>query len=115
MPALLTAAIREQLLANGRRTARSEEIDPPPVVKLFMPDGPGTWLHTEPDPAEPTRAFGLCDAGLGSPELGYVCLVELAALRGRLRLPIKRDIHFLADRLLSAYAVEAQVAGRIAV
>jgi hypothetical protein len=42
MPAFLTAAIREQLLANGRDTARGEEIDPPPVVKLFMPDGPDT-------------------------------------------------------------------------
>ncbi|WP_449409877.1 DUF2958 domain-containing protein [Methylobacterium komagatae] len=114
MPALLTAAIREQLLANGRRTAHGEEIDPPPVVKLFMPDGPGTWLLTEVDPAEPTRAFGLCDPGLGSPELGYVCLLELAALQGRLRLPVERDRHFIADRSLSAYAAEAQAAGRIA-
>lgn len=54
MPALITATIREQLLANGRRTARGEEIDPPPVVKLFMLDGPHTWLLTEIDPAEPT-------------------------------------------------------------
>lgn len=115
MPALLTAAHRQQLLANGRRTARGEEIDPPPVVKLFMPDGAGTWLLTELDPAEPTRAFGLCDIGLGSPELGYVCLLELAALRGRLRLPVERDIHFCADRPLSAYVVEAQAVRRITV
>lgn len=79
-----------------------------------MPDGPGTWLLTELDPAEPTRAFGLCDPGLGSPELGYVDLTELAALRGRLRLPIERDRHFIPDRPLSAYANEAQAAGRIA-
>lgn len=46
MPALLTTAIREQLLANGRRTAHGQEIDPPPVVKLFMSDGDGTWLLT---------------------------------------------------------------------
>ncbi|WP_018259668.1 DUF2958 domain-containing protein [Methylobacterium sp. WSM2598] len=112
---LLTLSQREQLLANGRRTARGEEIDPPPVVKLFMPDGAGTWLLTEMDPAEPTRAFGLCDTGLGSPELGYVCLLELAALRGSLRLPVERDIHFRANRPLSAYAAEAQTAGRITV
>lgn len=115
MPALLTAAHRQQLLANGRRTAQGEEINPPPVVKLFMPDGAGTWLLTELDPAEPTRAFGLCDAGLGSPELGYVCLLELAALRGHLRLSVECDIHFHADRPLSAYAAEAQAAGRITV
>ncbi|WP_442919221.1 DUF2958 domain-containing protein [Methylobacterium sp. SyP6R] len=115
MPALLTAALRQQLLANGGRTARGEDIDPLPVVKLFMPDGAGTWLLTELDPAEPTRAFGLCDPGLGSPELGYVCLLELAALRGRLRLPVERDLHFRADRSLSAYAAAAQAAGRIIV
>lgn len=113
MPALLTTAIREQLLANGRRTALGEEIDPLPVVKLFMPDGPGIWLLTEIDPAEPTRAFGLCDPGLGSSELGYVGLTELAGLRGRLRLSVERDRHFIADRTLSAYANEAQAAGRI--
>ncbi|KQO86654.1 transposase [Methylobacterium sp. Leaf90] len=112
---LLTPSQREQLLANGRRTARGDEINPPPVVKLFMPDGPGTWLLTELDPMEPTRAFGLCDLGLGSPELGYVCLLEVAALRGRLRLPVERDLHFCADRSLSAYAAEAQAAGRITV
>ena len=107
MPTLLTAVIREQLLANGHRSARGEEIDPPPVVKLFMPDGAGTWLLTELDPAEPTRASGLCDPGLGSPELSYIDLIELAALRGRLRLPVERDLHFRTDRLLSAYAAEA--------
>ncbi len=115
MPALLTAALRQQLLANGRRTARGEETDPFPVVKLFMPDGPGTWLLTELDPAEPTLAFGLCDLGLGSPELGYVCLLELAAFRGRLRLPVEQDLHFQADCPLSAYAATAQAAGRITV
>jgi len=115
MPTLLTAVIREQLLANGRRTSQGEEINPFPTVKLFTPDGPGTWLSTELDPAEPTCAFGLCDPGLGSPELGYIDLTELAALRGRLRLPVERDLHFRADRPLSAYATEAQVAGRITV
>ncbi|TXM71675.1 DUF2958 domain-containing protein [Methylobacterium sp. WL12] len=110
---LLTAAQRTALLANGQRTARGEDIDPKPVVKLFMPDGPGTWLLTELDPDQPTRAFGLCDTGLGSPELGYVCLVELAALRGRLGLPLERDRHFVADRLLYTYATEARCTGRI--
>lgn len=62
-PSLLTSAHREELLANGRRTTQGEELDPHPVLKLFMPDGPGTWLLTELDPAEPTRAFGLCDPG----------------------------------------------------
>lgn len=112
-PVLITAAQRAQLLANGTRSAQGEEIDPRPVVKLFTPDAAATWLLTELDPQEPERAFGLCDPGLGSPELGFVSLAELASLRGRLKLPIERDRHFIADRPLSAYAAAAQAAGRI--
>ena len=37
-------AERERLLANGRASARGEEIDPLPVVKLFTPDANATWL-----------------------------------------------------------------------
>ncbi|GEP06139.1 DUF2958 domain-containing protein [Methylobacterium oxalidis] len=112
---LLTPALREQLLANGRRSHQGEHLDTPPIVKLFTPDGAATWLLTEIDPGEPTRAFGLCDLGLGAPELGYVDLGELAAVRGRLGLPVERDIHFVADRSLSAYVAGAQAAGRITV
>src|SRR3546814_6239208 len=84
---LITDEQRERLLANGRRTAAGENIDPPPVVKLFTPDANATWLLTELDPAEPDLAFGLCDLGLGFPELGYVSLAELRRLRGTLGLP----------------------------
>jgi hypothetical protein len=110
---LLPPSLREQLVANGRRSLRGEDLDPPPVVKLFTPDGAATWLLTEIDPAAPTRAFGLCDLGLGAPELGYVDLSELAAVRGRLGLPVERDVHFHGDRPLSTYAAEAQAAGKI--
>jgi len=115
MPVLLTTTQRQQLLSNGRQSAAGADLDPPPVVKLFLPDGAATWLLSELDPSEPTRAFGLCDAGLGSPELGYVCLLELAALRGRFGPPVERDTHFVADRPLSAYAAEAHASGRITV
>ena len=112
---LLTAAQRQQLLANGRQTAAGADLDPHPVVKLFTPDGAATWLLSELDPDTPTRAFGLCDLGLGEPELGSVDLTELAGLRGRLGLPMERDAHFVADRPLSAYATSARNAGRITV
>lgn len=72
-----------------------------------------TWLLTELDPEDPDRAFGLCDLGLGSPELGYVSLAELAALRGPLGLPVERDQHFDADGPLSGYVGEARHAGRV--
>jgi hypothetical protein len=59
--------------------------------------------------------FGLCDLGLGCPELGYVSLTELAAVRGRLGLPVERDCHFTSDQPLSAYATAVQTKGAIVV
>ena len=84
-----------------------DEIDFPPVVKLFTPDGGATWLLTEINPDEPDIAFGLCDLGMGCPELGYVSLAEITALRGKLGLSVERDLHFVTDRLFSDYAAEA--------
>jgi len=115
---LLLASQYEQLLANGAQTrARLEEgIDPgdhAPVVKLFTPDAACTWLLTELDPEEPDIAFGLCDLGVGCPEIGSVRLSELEALRGRAGLPVERDRFFRADRPLSAYAAEAAANGSI--
>ena len=110
---LLTDAQRRELTANGERSAAGEEIDPRPVVRLFTPDAGATWLLTELDPRDPDRAFGLCDLGLGCPELGYVSLAELAAVRGRFGLPIERDLHFAANQSLSAYADAARSRGRI--
>jgi len=104
---LITDAQRAELLANGARTAAGETIDPYPVVKLFTPDAGATWLLTEPEPAELDVAFGLCYLGLGYPELGSVRLSEIAAVRGRLGLPVERDLFFRADRPLSRYAEEA--------
>jgi hypothetical protein len=110
---LITDDIRAQLLANGQRTAAGEDHDPVPVVKLFTPDANATWLLTELDPAEQDRAFGLCDLGLGFPELGYVSVSELTQLRGPLGLPVERDLHFIARQPLSAYVREARVARAI--
>jgi hypothetical protein len=58
-------------------------------------------------------AFGLCDLGLGMPELGFVSMHELRDLSGPLGLPIERDAHFDADKPLSVYAAEARERGRI--
>jgi hypothetical protein len=110
---LIGAPQRAMLLANGERSARGEEIDPPPVVKLFTPDAAATWLLSELDPDDPDRAFGLCDLGLGCPELGYVSLAELATVRGGLGLPIERDLHFQGTKPLSAYTEEARTNGLI--
>lgn len=115
---LLTAEIKAQLLENGRRNAEhitddGDTIDFEPVVKLFTPDAACTWLLTEINPDDPDIAFGLCDLGAGFPELGYVSLSELGSLRGKLGLPVERDLWFRADKRLSAYADEAHRLGCI--
>lgn len=115
--AFITDEQRALLLANGRESLQNPDFDPAPVVKLFTPDAGTTWLLSEldPDDLEGTRAFGLCDLGLGMPELGWVSLQELATIRGRLGLPIERDLHFRAEKRLSAYTRDARLAGRIVV
>ena len=117
---LLTNDLRERLLANGiaNRTAdglprERDCIDHKPVVKLFTPDAGCTWLLTELDPDDPDRAFGLCDLGMGYPELGYVSLAELESVRGPLDLAIERDQHFTATHPLSVYAIAARTAEAI--
>ena len=114
---LVTKAQREALLRNGRKQReaqrRGEPIDFKPVVKLFTPDAQCTWLLSELYPADQDVAFGLCDLGLGFPELGDVRLSELAAPRGPFGLPVERDLHFTATKTLGEYANNAQAARRI--
>lgn len=110
---LISDELRAQLLANGRQSLAEEGFDPPPVVKLFTPDAGATWLLTEIDPGDEDHAFGLCDLALGFPELGYVSLAELMTVRGRLGLRVERDLHFKANKPISAYAREARLSGRI--
>ena len=115
---LLTEEIRKRLLANGRLRLEyqmRDEAEPDflPVVKLFTPDAGCTWLLTELDPEEPDIAFGLCDLGFGCPELGCVSIAELESVRGRLGLPVERELHFKASKTLSAYADEARAHGGI--
>jgi hypothetical protein len=108
---LFTETIRQKLLANGARSAAGEVNDPIPVVKLFTPDANATWLLTEIDPDNPDIAFGLCDLGLGCPELGYVSLSEIAKLRGPLGLPVERDQYYVQKRPLSEIAKMARRGG----
>ena len=114
---LLTKSLRAQLLLNGRqqrlRRGTSEEIDFPPVVKLFAPWGAATWLLTELDPEDEDTAFGLCDLGMGSPELGSVSLSELEAIRGPLRMRLEADRPFRPVTTLERYADDARRVGRI--
>jgi len=112
---LITNEQRSELRANGRMRMHVEDFDPVPVVKLFTPDAACTWLLSELDPADEDCAFGLCDLGLGFPELGTVSLRELASVRGRLGLPVERDRFVRLDKPLSVYAEAARTAERIIV
>jgi hypothetical protein len=108
---------REKLLKQGaanlaHRMDDGNTEDFRPIVKLFNPMGAATWLISELDEDGDT-AFGLCDLGHGSPELGYVSLAELASVRLSLGLYIERDIHFEAKKTLGEYADAARNLGRI--
>lgn len=108
---LFTKPQLAQLLKNGSPEQRGK--DHAPVVKLFTPDAQCTWLLTDIDPENHDMAFGLCDIGAGSPELGYVSLSELATVRGQLGLPIERDRFFEGEYPISVYATAARMKQRI--
>lgn len=110
---MIPRSLFNELLANGMETARGRRCDFHPVVKLFDPSGSAVWLLTEIDPADPSRAYGLCDLGHGSPELGYVDLGGLAIARSGFGLPVEIDRNFFPTRRLSEYAEEARRKGRI--
>lgn len=107
---LIPSQLRARLLANGARTANDEDHDPYPVVRLFVVDGPASWLLTELDPDDPDLAYGLCDLGLGTPTLDYVRLSDLASVAGE---QIRCDTDFAARQPLSIYLREAREAGAI--
>ena len=113
---LLTKAIKEQLLDNGNKQAQLWGTEPChdffPVVKLFMPCSAATWLLTEIDPEDNDIAFGLCDLGMGFPELGTVSLSELESVKIH-GLSVERDLHFKADKPISEYSRLARQHGHI--
>jgi hypothetical protein len=116
---MLLDSQRELMLKNGavnlaHRLEDGNTEDFQPVVKLFNPCGAATWLLSELDEDGDT-AFGVCDLGMGEPEMGYVSLEELASVELRFGLYIERDIHFTAKKTLGEYAAEARRLGRIEV
>jgi len=108
----LTDEQRARMLANGAARANGGPIDPYPVVKLYTPDAPASWLLTDLD-ADGDQAYGLMDAGTGFPELGRVSLSALADVRGPAGLRIVADPRFAPRRPLSAYTANAMRDGSI--
>lgn len=114
---LLPPDIRFALRANdiNRRAAQRDgkpEPDPVPVLKLFNPLGPATWLATELT-EDDDALFGLADLGFGCPELGYFSLSEIASVRLPFGLGIERDLGFETPHRLSVWADAARHCGSI--
>ncbi len=109
---IITAAILKQLQKNYANANSGGNMTNKPVLKLFGGYS-CTWLVSE-IASDGDTMFALCDLGQGSPELGYVSLRELLALRfPPLRLPIERDRYFTPSKTLVEYADEARASGRI--
>ncbi|MEJ5979124.1 DUF2958 domain-containing protein [Novosphingobium sp. PS1R-30] len=113
LPPDLRIALRTNDAAH-RAAQRREEVepDPVPVLKLFNPLGPATWLATELD-ADGDTLFGLADLGFGCPELGSFSLAEIADVRLPFGLRIERDPAFASEHPLSVWADTARRAGSI--
>lgn len=110
--ALLNDAQRTRMLSNGEARTRDRTFDPFPVVKLYTLDAGAVWLLADLD-ADGDSAFGLCDAGLGSPELGDVSLTALEAMRGPRGMRVVADLDFAPSRTLSAYFAAAVKDGSV--
>jgi hypothetical protein len=113
MNPLITEDERAQLLANGRARTAAKDFDPMPVVKLFTPDAHAIWLLAALDPIDGDTAYGLCDVGIGMPELNTVRLSDLASIVGPRNQPLLRDRYFRAMRSLSEYTQLAKRNGSI--
>ncbi len=75
--------------------ACENEQDPLVRAKFFYPDFSWTWYAIEFDGQD--TFFGLVDGF--DKELGYFSLKELQSNRGKLGLPIERDVYFEPCRL----------------
>ncbi len=86
---LLTKAILAALPALGDMDGK-EPKDVPIIAKFFFPDFDWTWYATEYDGQD--TFFGMVHGF--EKELGYFSLRELTEARGKMGLPIERDLHF---------------------
>lgn len=80
-------------LRESDKLPRTYELGADPIarVKLFNPTGAGTWYVAGYDP-EDQVAYGA--ASIHEFEIGSIWLPELIEFRGRMGLPIERDLHW---------------------
>ena len=89
---LLTKELRKKLPPLG---ATANEQDPMVICKFFFPDSHWTWYAIEFDGEDIFFGYVVGDF----PELGSFSLSELKCTRGKLGLPVERDLYFKPCRL----------------
>jgi len=92
---LLTESIEKKLIDNYNKNQNDGTKSFKAVVKLFNPNGIGTWFLSELNPKD-NIAFGLCC--LQYEEVGYVSLKELKSHKTSLGLGIERDLYFKPNK-----------------
>lgn len=109
---LFTPEQYNQLLLNGHPENRDQ--DHVPVAMLTLPGTEMVWLISEIDPEDTTLAFGLCDLGMGCPELGYASLKELTSIQHPVyRTTVYNNPLFEAKYPMSVYAAAARANQKI--
>lgn len=112
LPEPVRLALRAQFDRSVEQEARGLVPDPAPLLKLFNPIGPATWLATELA-EDDDILFGLADLGFGCPELGYFSLRAITGLRLPFGLSIARDSAFISPDPLSVWVDWARRTGSI--
>ena len=108
----LLGATRLAALRENSKHCHKQGHDPQPVVHLYLPGSSHQWLLTEIH-TEDDVAFGLCDLGMGFPELGYVDLREVLAAAWSVDIEPRCNLAFRPVAPLSVYAEQARRAQRI--
>ena len=110
---LITKEIKNKLIKN----LELPEDERKPYLKLFNPTGAATWLISEIEYGSIENSdaifFGLCDLGMGEPELGSVAMQELTSLKLPFGLSIERDLSWEPTKSLTEYWYESQTARAI--
>ena len=103
---LITKEIEDKL----NRNTGDFSVDKP-YLKLFTPFGNATLLISEIHYSWGEKLlFGLCDLGLGFPELGYVSLAEIEEMNSGNVPRIERDKYWDPKGSLEIYTKSAQSA-----
>ncbi|MCE7073712.1 DUF2958 domain-containing protein [Dyadobacter sp. CY327] len=117
MSRLIPDDLKAQMIRNHYDVTQEKAEDHPPVVMLSSLDDTMIWLLSEYDPFYDDIAFGLCDLGMGSPELGDVSITELESVKWpRSGIPfIVQDKDFVPSYPMSVYAEAARMCQQITI